>query len=120
MTTAYRKSDSDSVSHTYCTLTILTLLGVSGVFSKYLIVKATKTQTVFNLLNELTTYFGLPSRIVSDRGTAFTAKVFEDYCMANAIQHIKNAVRTPRANGQIETNEFILSFTSTGINLTPN
>lgn len=81
------------------------LLVVSDSFSKYVVLKAvknTQTKPVVLLLNELTMYFGLPSQIVSDRGTAFTSKLFADYCDRNNIVHIKNAVRTPRANGQVE------------------
>ena len=81
------------------------IIGISDSFSKYLVikpVKTTKTLPVINMINELTCYFGLPTRIVTDRGTAFTSKTFIEYCKSNAIQHILNAVRTPRANGQIE------------------
>lgn len=81
------------------------LLVVSDSFSKYVVLKAVKTtqsKSVILLFNELTAYFGLPSQIVSDRGTAFTSKLFEGYCDRNNIVHIKNAVRTPRANGQVE------------------
>lgn len=93
------------------------VLGVSDAFSKYLVVKvvkSTKTQPVIEMLNELTAYFSLPARIVSDRGTAFTSRVFADYCAQNDIQHIQTAVRTPRANGQIErANQLILMFLRT-------
>lgn len=59
-------------------------------------------------------YFGLPLRIVSDRGTAFTSRSFEDFCADNVIQHIKNAVRTPRANGQVErVNQMIATYLRT-------
>lgn len=54
------------------------------------------------MLDELTEYFGLPLRIVSDRGTAYTSKAFAEFCESYNIQHIQTAVRTPRANGQIE------------------
>lgn len=83
-------------------------------FSRYVVVKAVKstnTRAVINMLNDLTQYFGLPARIVSDRGTAFTSKQFANYCEENAVQHIKNAVRTPRANGQVERiNQMITTF----------
>lgn len=74
-------------------------------------VKSTKTVPVLDALMELTGYFGLPRRIVSDRGTAFTAKSLTAYCDANGIQHTKTAVRTPRANGQVErANQSILAY----------
>ena len=62
---------------------------------------------MINCLNELATSFGLPTRVISDRGTTFTSKIFEQYCDDNCIQHIKNAVRT---NGQVKrVNQTILS-----------
>ena len=44
----------------------------------------------------------MPERLVSDRGTAFTSKIFHEYCTEHRIKHILVAVRTPRANGQVE------------------
>lgn len=81
------------------------VLGISDPFSKFVIIKAVKTTntaSVLKVLDEMFSYFGTPNRIVSDRGSAFTSKAFESYCEEHAIQHIKVAVRTPRANGQIE------------------
>lgn len=93
------------------------ILAISDAFSKFVVVKAvrnTKSAPVLNVLNELTSYFGLPKRIISDRGTAFTARVFEEYCDDHNIQHVKTAVRTPRANGQVErVNQIILSYLRT-------
>lgn len=93
------------------------VIAVVDSFSKYVVVKATRstdTRGVVNLLNEMTMFFGLPARIVSDRGTAFTSKQFNEYCQRNAIQHVKNAVRTPRANGQVERfNQMITTFLRT-------
>lgn len=93
------------------------ILAVSDAFSKFLVIKAvkiTKTAPVINILNEISGYFGLPGKIVSDRGTAFTAKAFAKYCDDHNIKHIKTAVRTPRANGQVErANAIILSYLRT-------
>lgn len=93
------------------------VIAVVDAFSKYVVVKAvrsTDTRAVVNMLIELTQYFGSPARIVSDRGTAYTSRSFADYCERNAIQHIKNAVRTPRANGQVERmNSMIAMFLRT-------
>lgn len=83
----------------------LYIIGIADEFS---------TQPVICMFNEMSTYFGLPTIIVSDRGTAFTAVAFEKYCKDNDIQHVKNAVRTPKANGQIERiNRTILMFLRT-------
>lgn len=46
--------------------------------------------------------FGVPSRIVSDKGSAFTSHTMKRFCEAQGIKHVQNAVATPRANGQCE------------------
>ncbi|XP_071052949.1 uncharacterized protein [Onthophagus taurus] len=53
-------------------------------------------------MKEIHNTFGKPTRLVSDRGTAFTSKKFTEYCKMNQIIHIQNATATPRANGQVE------------------
>ena len=74
-------------------------------FSKFVILKAvssTKTAPVIRFLEEVSAIFGTPSRIITDRGTAFTSNTFEEYCEANNSQNIRVAVGSPRANGQVE------------------
>ncbi|GFX21488.1 retrovirus-related Pol polyprotein from transposon 17.6 [Trichonephila clavipes] len=46
--------------------------------------------------------FGSPIRIISDRGSAFTSKLFNDYCDEESIQHLQIATGVPRGNGQVE------------------
>lgn len=93
------------------------VVGVADEFSKYVLVKALKsttTQSVVAIMRQMSGVFGLPLRIVSDRGTAFTSRGFANYCVENEIQHIQDAVRTPRANGQIErVNKTIGTFLRT-------
>lgn len=93
------------------------VIGISDPFTKYVVVRpvrSTKTAPVIEFLNDLSSFFGLPQTIITDRGTAFTSAPFEKFCSDNNISHIKNAVRTPRADGQIErANGSILSFLRT-------
>lgn len=46
--------------------------------------------------------FGPPARIITDRGSCFTSQAMVTFCGKYGIKHIKNAVATPRANGQCE------------------
>ncbi|GFX67138.1 transposon Tf2-9 polyprotein [Trichonephila clavipes] len=46
--------------------------------------------------------FGNPIRIITDRGSAFTSKLFNDYCDEENIQHLQIATGVPRGNGQVE------------------
>ncbi|GFU60177.1 retrotransposable element Tf2 155 kDa protein type 2 [Trichonephila clavipes] len=45
---------------------------------------------------------GNPIRIISDRGSVFTSKLFNDYCDEENIQHLQIATGVPRGNGQVE------------------
>jgi transposase InsO family protein len=81
------------------------VIGYIDAFTKYIVLKAcknTSTSGAVKLIEAESTHFGLPSRIISDRGTGFTSKQFEKYCDDNNIKHVLNATKTPRANGQIE------------------
>lgn len=74
-------------------------------FTKFSIiepVRNTKSKYVIKALNYLMDIFGVPIRLISDRGTAFTSHSFKTFCTENGIKHILNAVATPRANGQCE------------------
>jgi ribosomal protein L21E len=80
------------------------LVMVDG-FTKFCIieaVKSTKTRHVLKALKQLFDIFGVPDRVITDRGTAFTSRSFQTSCEAHGIRHILNAVATPRANGQCE------------------
>uniref|UniRef100_A0A1B0DPN9 Integrase catalytic domain-containing protein n=1 Tax=Phlebotomus papatasi TaxID=29031 RepID=A0A1B0DPN9_PHLPP len=46
--------------------------------------------------------FGNPRRIITDRGTAFTAQKFEKHCEENKIELHHIATGVPRGNGQVE------------------
>lgn len=74
-------------------------------FTKFTIIEPVKSQKacyVIKILTNLIYLFGVPCRIVSDRGTAFTSQAFHMFCDTYGIKHVLNAVATPRANGQCE------------------
>lgn len=74
-------------------------------FTKYVLlraVKTTKSEPVVRFLRDTISLVGPPVRIISDQGTAFTGKTFKRFCQEHNIIHVKNATSTPRANGQVE------------------
>jgi len=71
--------------------------------------KSTKTE---ESIKHLCTYFNnysKPNRIISDRGTSFTSNAFKNFMSNESIEHILIAVGTPRANGQVERFNKILT-----------
>lgn len=76
----------------------------------------TKTLPVLRFLEEIDDNFGYPSRIISDRGSAFMSKRFKEHCEQLNIKHVKTAVAIPRRNGQVERyNRMILDALSASI-----
>lgn len=89
------------------------LLVIVDGFTKFINIKPvrnTKSSTSIKALKEHISYFGAPSRLITDRGTSFTSNSFRAFIQSMGIKHILNAVATPRANGQCERyNRTILS-----------
>lgn len=86
-------------------------------FTKFTVLepmKDTKAKPVLKVLDQLIAIFGVPVRIICDRGPAFKANRLRSYCEALGIKLILNAVATPRANGQCEKfNDTVVSALAT-------
>ena len=55
-----------------------------------------------DILRSLFARYGLPEQLVSDNGSQFTSKEFEQFARANGIRHIRSAPYHPASNGQVE------------------
>ncbi|KAG7308950.1 hypothetical protein JYU34_006226, partial [Plutella xylostella] len=81
------------------------LLLIIDAFTKFIQlipVKSTKSVHSIKAIKQYFHTFSVPTRLISDRGTSFTSKCFQDYLRSLGVKHILNAVATPRANGQVE------------------
>lgn len=81
------------------------ILVIIDSFTKFIILKAvknTKTQTTLTAFKEYFSIFGLPFRLITDRGTSFTSSKFKQFLSEKGVRHVLNSVATPRANGQVE------------------
>ncbi|GFW42380.1 hypothetical protein TNCV_239771 [Trichonephila clavipes] len=66
-------------------------------------VKTVSAESALEKLKQQQKTFGNPIRIISNRGSAFTSKLFNDYCDEENIQHLQIATGVPpRGNGQVE------------------
>ncbi|GBM30732.1 hypothetical protein AVEN_68350-1, partial [Araneus ventricosus] len=65
-------------------------------------IKSIFSQEVISKLELKKSIFGNPRRIISDKGSAFNSKEFDDYCSSESIQHLSVTTGLPRANGQVE------------------
>lgn len=59
----------------------------------------TSTEAVLYSLKKFIDRFGLPRKMITDRGTCFTSKRFEEYCNMQGMTHVLNSTRRPQANG---------------------
>jgi len=81
------------------------ILVVIDDFTKFVWIYATKTTSTREVLDRLSLQqktFGNPARIISDKGSAFTSKEFQDYCKSESIHHTTITTGVPRGNGQVE------------------
>lgn len=65
-------------------------------------VRDTAVKGNLRAFGQLIAIFEVPSRTISDRGTAFTLHSFKTFCEEHDMEQVLNAVATPRANGQCE------------------
>lgn len=93
------------------------VLTIVDAFTKFCFVRSvpnTKTKYVVTELNNIMQIFGVPRRIISDRGKSFVSQKFREFCEQKNITHHLNAVGMPRGNGQVERyNKTILDALST-------
>jgi len=78
------------------------LLVVIDNLTKYVQLYPCRTTAVQRSMEKFCAERGIPDRIISDRGTCFTAHAFEAFCQKNGIHHNFNSTRHPQANGQVE------------------
>jgi hypothetical protein len=66
-----------------------------------LVAKVT-SEEVAKFMQDVTHYFGVPNKIITDLGSAFTGCAFWDFCQDNTIDVYYSSVAHPRCNGQVE------------------
>jgi hypothetical protein len=57
---------------------------------------------VVAFLKSIVCRFGVPSHIITDNGTQFTSRIFQEYCEGIGTQLCFASVAHPRSNGQVE------------------
>jgi hypothetical protein len=81
------------------------ILTIRCLFSKYTQAIPLKTQSAEEvakeLMNVLCTY-GIPEKILTDQGTNFMSKVFQELCKGFVIKTIKSTAYHPQSNGSLE------------------
>jgi hypothetical protein len=65
------------------------------------IAKVTSEEAV-KFIGDIKHHFGVPNRIITDLGAAFTGSIFWDFCQDNLIDVYYSLVAHPRCNGQVE------------------
>uniref|UniRef100_A0AAG5DQ21 RNA-directed DNA polymerase n=1 Tax=Anopheles atroparvus TaxID=41427 RepID=A0AAG5DQ21_ANOAO len=81
------------------------ILTVVDGFSKFVWLyptRTTNTEEVIQKLQSWSSIFGYPTRVVTDRGAAFTAKAFAEFLQNQSVEHVVSTTGVPRGNGQAE------------------
>jgi hypothetical protein len=65
------------------------------------VAKVTSEEAV-KFIRDIKHHFGVPNRIITDLGKAFTGSFFWDFCQDNLIDVYYSSVAHPRCNGQVE------------------
>jgi hypothetical protein len=65
------------------------------------IAKVTSKEAV-KFIGDIKYRFGVPNRIITDLGKAFTGWVFWDFCQDNLIDVYYSSIAHPRCNSQVE------------------
>ncbi|GFY04792.1 pro-Pol polyprotein, partial [Trichonephila clavipes] len=92
-------------SEEFLSETLSTYFTVVDAFTKFTwlyLVKTVSSESALEKLKQQQKTLGNPIRIISDRGSAFTSKLFNDYCDEENIQHLQIATGVPRGNEQVE------------------
>jgi len=74
-------------------------------FTKFVVLYAVENTGTGALLDRVKLFvndYGLPRRFITDRGSCFTSKLFEEYFRGQGVQLVLTSSRHPRANGQVE------------------
>ncbi|GFU95740.1 retrovirus-related Pol polyprotein from transposon 17.6 [Trichonephila clavipes] len=80
---------------------ILTIIDAFTKFTWLYPVKSTTLEDALDKLKLQQKTFGNPKRI-TDRGSPFNSKGFDDYCTEEKIQNLQITTSVPRGNGQVE------------------
>lgn len=80
-------------------------LAIIDAFTKFVWLFPTKTLTAEETLSKfkiVTGVFGNPRQLIADKGGAFKANIFKNFCKEQDIELILYTTGVPRGNGQIE------------------
>ena len=82
------------------------ILSIIDYFSKYLILVPLKDHTALTVSKDLCErvigYFGCPRKILSDRGTEFTGRIWSDLMDLLGVQQVLTSPYYPQGNGIVE------------------
>jgi hypothetical protein len=80
------------------------ILVATDKFTKWIDVRPVakvSSEDVAKFIGDITHRFGVPNRIITDLGKAFTSSAFWDFCQENTIDVYYSSVTQPRCNDQV-------------------
>jgi len=87
------------------------VLAIVDNFTKFVSLYAVKDTSAEQLIGRVQLFvdtYGLPRRLVTDRGSCYTSGAFELFCLQRGIVLIWTSSRHPQANGQVERSHSVV------------
>lgn len=81
---------------------VLVIIDAFTKFVRLYPTNSTSTREVIACLDKYFSYYSRPRRVITDRGTCFRSLEFDSYLSRHNVVHIKVAVQSAQANGQVE------------------
>lgn len=90
------------VGHHLKRFQVLTFVNNFTKYVNFYPIASTSADETLQSVKKFLNAYGLPWRLISDGGTCFTTRRFEEYCDGQGIKHILTSTRHPQANAQVE------------------
>ena len=81
---------------------IIVMIDYCSKWPEIKLVREVNTRTVIDFMREIFLREGFPEELVSDNGTQFVSREFQDFMQGSGYKHIKSSLYHPQGNGLVE------------------
>ena len=82
--------------------TVLTVIDLYSRYPECFILKDGSAAEIINRMRNIFARHGFPERVISDNGTSFTSREFQDFLNTCGVKSIKSSLYYPQGNSTVE------------------